>query len=149
MEMTVLELWPTDPVAACKRIYFDMYEIRNYVVRSLSACSSEYLKQQGVGTSGDTEAAAALFPVARSDTNSVRVQIMRDTLELPFTLRFRLSAVDAALSDARLRVQYVTPSEGTVMHAVRQECEGCGVVVVGWGGGGEGDGGGESGAGRG
>ena len=82
VEMTVLELWPTDPVAACKRIYFDMYEIRNYVVRSLSACSSEYLKQQGVGTSGDTEAAAALFPVARSDTNSVRVQIMRDTLEL-------------------------------------------------------------------
>ena len=59
MEMTVLELWPTDPVAACKRIYFDMYEIRSYVVRSLSACSSEYLKQQGVGTSGDTEAAAA------------------------------------------------------------------------------------------
>ena len=120
MEMTVLELWPTDPVAACKRIYFDMYEIRSYVVRSLSACSSEYLKQQGVGTSGDTEAAAALFPVARSDTNSVRVQITRRTLELPFTLRFRLSAVHAALSDARLRVQYVTPSEGTGMLAVRQ-----------------------------
>ena len=101
VEMTVLELWPG---AVCDQVFFELYEIRHYKPRTLCQCS-DYL---GSGVNNGTET----FPVARSITNNVRVQISRLSFDLPFSLRFRLSAAPAP-NKAQLQVVYDTPFKGT------------------------------------